>query len=336
MARIAGAVVRRVMDRRALLTGAVTLLVAPLAAKAQPAGRSARVGVLSFGVPESFKEGFRQGLLDHGYVEGRDVVIEHRWASGQTGRLAGLAADLVRQNVDVIVARATPSVQAAAAATRSIPIIMATAGDALGTGLVSSLARPGGNVTGLSLALIELAGKTVALFREAVPHIRSIACLVHRDDPLHRGFLGEVESSARRIGLRLRAFTLGSAAELGGVLAAVGRDEAIGVVVQPIFAVDPQVRTALVRLTLEYRLPSVSGLRRFADAGGFIAYASEFADTPRRAAAYVDRILRGARPGDLPVQQPTHFELVVNLGTAKALGLTVPPSVLARADHVIG
>jgi len=324
------------MKRRAffaLVSG--SLLAAPRAVEAQQAGNAARIGVLSFGVPEPFREGFRQALLEHGYVEGRNVMIEHRWASGQTERLAGLAAELVRRNVDLIVASATPSIQAAAAATRSIPVVMAAAGDALRTGLVNNLARPGGNVTGFSLALVELAGKTVSLFREAVPHLRRIACVVHREDPLHRGFLSEVESSARRIGLHFRPFTLGNTTELGGALASIGRDEATGVIFQPIFVVDPQVRATVVRLTLEYRLPSVSGLRRFAEAGGFVAYASEFSDLPKRAAVYVDKILKGARPGDLPVEQPAHFQLVFNLKTAKALGLTIPPSLLARADQVI-
>jgi len=323
------------MDRRTVLAGAIAVLAAPLTAEAQPAGKAARIGVLSFGVPEPFREGFRQALLEHGYVEGRNLMIEYRWASGQTARLAGLAAELVRQNVDLIVASATPSIQAAAVATRTIPIVMAAAGDALRTGLVNNLARPGDNVTGFSLALIELAGKTVALLREAVPHVRRIACVVHREDPLHRGFLGEVESSARRIGLHFRPFTLGNATELGGAFAAMGRDETTGVIFQPIFAVDPQVRATIVRLTLEYRLPSVSGLRRFAEAGGFVAYASEFNDLPKRVAVYVDKILKGARPGDLPVEQPTHFQLVFNLKTAKALGLMIPPSLLLRADHVI-
>jgi putative ABC transport system substrate-binding protein len=324
------------VDRRAFLatlTGG--LLAAPLAAEAQHAGKAVRIGVLSFGAPEPFREGFRQALLAHGYVEGRNLMVEYRWASGQTERLAGLAAELVRQDVDLIVASATPSIQAAAVATRTIPIVMAAAGDALQTGLVNNLARPGGNVTGFSLALIELAGKTVAVLREAVPHVRRIACVVHREDPLHRGFLSEVESSARRIGLHFRPFIMGDVRGLGGALASIGRDEATGVIFQPIFAVDPQVRATVVRLTLEYRLPAVSGLRRFAEAGGFVAYASEFSDLPKRAAAYVDRLLKGARPGELPVERPTTFELVINLKTAKALGLTIPPSLLQRADQVI-
>ena len=323
------------MDRRTVLAGAMAVLAAPLTAKAQQAGKAARIGVLSFGVPEPFREGFRQALLEHGYAEGRNLLMEYRWASGQTDRLAGLAAELVRRNVDLIVASATPSIQAAAAATRTLPIVMATAGDALRTGLVNNLARPGGNVTGLSLALIELAGKTAALLREAVPHVRRIACVVHREDPLHEGFLSEVEGSAKRIGLQFRPFILGNATEVGGALASVGRDPATGVIFQPIFAVDPEVRSTIVRLTLEYRLPSVSGLRRFAEAGGFVAYASEFSDLPKRAAVYVAKILNGARPGTLPVEQPTKFELVINLKAARSLGLTIPQLMLARADQVI-
>jgi len=323
------------IGRRAFIAGVAGMLSAPLAAETQPPKKVARIGVLSFGVPEPFREEFRQALLEHGYSEGRNLMLESRWASGRTDRLAGLAAELVRQNVDLIVASATPSIQAAAVATRTIPIVMAAAGDALRTGLVNNLARPGGNVTGLSLALIELAGKTVALLREAVPHVQRIACVVHREDPLHQGFLSEVESSARRIGLDVRPFILGNVTELGGMFASMGRDAATGVICQPIFAVDPDVRRTIVRLTLEHRLPSISGLRDFAEAGGLVAYASEFTDLPKRAAVYVDKILKGTRPGDLPVEQPTKFELVINLKTAKALGLTIPHFVLVRADRVI-
>jgi putative tryptophan/tyrosine transport system substrate-binding protein len=322
------------MDRRAFL-GTLAGLPAWHSAQAQPASRRVHLGVLSFGVPEPFRDAFRHALLEHGYAEGRNVTIEYRWANGHTARLAGLAAELVRQNVDLIVASATPSVQAVMAATRTIPIVMATAGDALGTNLVTNLARPGANVTGLSLALIELAGKTVALLREAVPHVRNIACVVHRDDPLHRRFLGEVESAARHIGLGFRPFSLKGIAELNDAIASVRRDKNTGIIFQPIFAVDPQVRATIVRRTLELGLPSVSGLRRFAESGGLVAYASEFSDLAQRAAVYVDKILKGAKPGDLPVEQPTKFELVINLKTARALGLTIPPSLLQRADQVI-
>ena len=323
------------MERRVFLAGTLTVLVAPVVLEAQQADKIARIGVLSFGAPEPFREGFRRALVDLGYVEGRNVVIEHRWADGQTDRLPMLAAALVRANMNLIVASATPSVQAAIEATRHIPIIMAAAGDALRTGLVTNLARPGGNVTGLSLALIELAGKTVELLHEALPRATRFACVVHSDDPLHREFLDEAESSARRLGLQFRSVILGSVGELETALGSIARDRVGGVVVQPIFTVDPEVRSTLVRLTLKHRLPAVSGLLRFAEAGGLVAYASEFSDLPKRAAIYVDKILKGAAPGELPVEQPTHFQLVFNLKTAKTLGLTIPLPLLLRADHVI-
>jgi len=323
------------IERRAFLASTLTVLAAPVILEAQQAGKVARIGVLSFGAPEPFREGFRRALVDLGYVEGRDVTIEHRWADGQTDRLPMLAAALVQANMNLIVASATPSIQAALEATRHIPIIMAAAGDALRTGLVTNLARPGGNVTGLSLALVELAGKTVEVLREALPRARRFACVVHRDDPLHREFLAEAELSARRLGLQFRPAILGSARELDTTLGSIARERVGGVVVQPIFSVDPEVRSTLVRLTLKHRIPAVSGLRSFAEAGGLIAYASEFSDLPRRAAIYADKILKGATPGDLPVEQPTHFQLVFNLKTARTLGLAIPRSVLLRADHVI-
>ena len=326
------------MERQVFLAGTLTVLVAPVVLAAQqPAKVAARIGVLAFGAPEPFRADFMRALRDLGYIEGRDIVIEHRWADGQMGRLAALAAELVRANVTIIVASSTPSVQAAMEVTRHTPIIMAAAGDALRTALVTNLSRPGGNVTGLSLALVELAGKTVDLLRETLPRATRFACVVHRADPLHRAFLGEAELSARRLGIAFRPAILRSAAEpeLDEALGAIAKDRVGGVVVQPIFTVDPEVRSALVRLTLKHRLPAVSGLRRFAEAGGLVAYASEFSDLPKRAAVYVDKILRGARAGELPVEQPTHFQLVFNLRTAKALGLTIPRPLLLRADHVI-
>jgi putative ABC transport system substrate-binding protein len=306
-----------------------------LAGVAQPTGRIARIGLISLGDTGPSRDALLRALAELGYVEGRNIEIEQRSAAGQPERLAGLAGELVRAKVDIIVASATPSVQAAMTATKSIPIVMATAGDALGTRLVDNLARPRGNVTGFSLALIELAGKTVSLLREAVPHLKSIACVVHRQDPLHRGYLREVEATSKRIGLEFRPLVVSTTAELDGAMATVGRGSTTGVIFQPIFLVDATARAAIVRLALEYGLPSVSGLRRFAEAGGFVAYSSEFDDLPRRVAGYIDKILKGARPGDLPVEQPTRFELIINLKTARALGLTVAPSVLSRADNVI-
>ncbi len=314
---------------------ALAALAAPLTLEAQQPHKGARIGVLSFGAPEPFRGGFRRALAELGYVEGRNVVIEHRWASGQADRLPILAAALVGANVNVIVAAATPSIQAAIEATPNIPIVMAPAGDALGTGLVANLARPEGNVTGLSLALIELAGKTVQILREALPGTTRIGCVVHREDPLHRQFLAEAESAAGRLGLEFRHAILRSSGELDAALGSMARDKVGGIVVQPIFSVDPEGRSALVRLMLKHRLPAVSGLRRFAEAGRLIAYASEFSDLPRRAAVYVDKILKGATPASLPVEQPKRFQLILNLKTAKALGLSIPGAMLLRADHVI-
>jgi putative ABC transport system substrate-binding protein len=265
------------IQRRAFLAGTLTGLVAPLTPKAQQPDKVARIGVLSFGAPEPFREGFRRALVDLGYVEGRNVVIEHRWADGQTDRLPMLAAALVRANVNLIVAAATPSVQAAMEATRHIPIVMAAAGDALRTGLVTNLAPPGGNVTGRSPALIELVGKTVELLREALPRATRFACLVHREDPLHREFLAAAE----------------------------------------------------------HRLPSFSGEPLAAEAGMLITHGASIPDTCQRAAAFSDRILKGAKPADLPVEQPTRFELVINLRTARPLGLALPPAILLRADRVV-
>src|SRR5262245_14075020 len=217
---------------------------------------------------------------------------------GQTDRLPALAGALVRANVNVLVAAATPSIQAAMEATHHIPIVMAAAGDAVRSGLVPNLARPGGNVTGLSLALIELAGKTVELLREALPRVTRFACLVHREDPLHREFLSEAQSSARRLGLDFRPVTLRSVGELAAALGSIAAEKVGESVLQPIFTDDPEVRSTLVQLTLKHRLPAVSGLRRFAEAGGLVAYASEFSDLPERAAICVDKILQRRNAGE--------------------------------------
>ena len=322
------------LDRRRFLP-AVLALALPFPLAAQPADRIARIGVLSFAAPEPFKTPFRKALAELGYVEGRNVAIDLRAAGGDTDRVAELAAELVRANVNVIVANTTPGVQAATRATDRIPIVMAPAGDALRTGLVSNLARPGGNVTGLTLALVDLAGKSVELLREALPRATRLAALVHRQDPLHREFLAEAESSAGRLGVGFRPAIVSSAGELDATFQSLARDAVNGVVVQPIFAVDAETRAAVVRLSLKHRMPAVSGLSRFAKSGGLAAYASEFADLGGRAAVYVDKILKGAKPGDLPVEQPTRFELVFNRKTARTLGIEIPRALLLRADQVV-
>jgi putative ABC transport system substrate-binding protein len=319
------------VDRRSALAAGAALLVGPSLAQA----RTRRIGVLLFGEPEPWLAQLRAAMADLGYREGRDVVFEVRAARGRLEHLRALAVELVQLDVDVIVANATPSIDAAARATSRIPVVMATAGDALRTGIVASLARPGGNLTGLSLSLIDLAGKTVAMLHEALPGARRVACIVHRDDPLHAGFLAEAAASAQRTGLSFVPATLDGDAMLGPTFAALARDGVHGTIVQPIFILADHQRERIVGLQLEHRLPTIAGLRRFADAGGFMAYASEFPDLQKRAAGYVDRLLRGARAAELPIEQPSRFDLVVNLRTASALGIAVAPDLLARADQVL-
>ncbi len=318
------------MNRRRALAGAAAALAWPAFARAQSGRR--RVGLLMFGSPEPFARRFRAALDASGW---RDVEILLRSAGGRVERTAALAEDLVTRRVDVIVANATPSIEAATAATRTIPIVMAAAGDALRTGLVDSLARPGGNLTGLSLALVDLAGKTVALLHDALPSAKRVACVVHSDDPLHRGFADEAARSARDLGLDLAPVVLDDASAMPDAFASMARRGVQGVIVQPILILDDAKRDAIVQLQFAHRIPAISGLRRFADRGGFMAYAAEFPDVAERAAGYVDRLLRGARPAELPVELPSRYTLVVNVGTARRLGIDVPAGLLARAEAIV-
>jgi putative ABC transport system substrate-binding protein len=331
-----------VISRRALVVGAAaTLMSSQAVAAAQDREPSAirshpaRIGALTFGTFETRLDALREGLRGLGYAEGRDFVLEPREGRGQPRRLTSLARGLVALDVDVLIGNATPAVEALRAATSSIPIVMAPAGDALGSGLVRSLARPGGNVTGLSLALVEMAGKTVELLHVVVPGAKHLACLVHENDPLHVPFLAEAEAAAGRLGVAMRPAVVRAAAEIEAAVGAMVSEGVDAVVVQPILVVHPADRSRVITLALRHRLPTASGLAAFAEAGGLLTYASEFKDTWRRAATYVDRLLKGARPGDLPVERPPTFTLIINLQTAHALGLTIPPSVLARADRLV-
>jgi putative ABC transport system substrate-binding protein len=242
---------------------------------------------------------------------------------------------LVALEVEVLIGNSTPVIEALKTATSTIPIVMAPAGDALASGLVTNLARPGGNVTGLSLALVEMAGKTMELLHTVVPQARRLACLVHEKDPLHVPFLAEAEKAAGRLGLPIRPAIIRAAAEVQAAFGAMAAESVDAVLIQPIFVVHPNDRARLIALALRHRLPTASGLASFAEAGGLVTYASEFKDTWRQAALYIDRLLKGARAGDLPVERPTTFNLVINLKTARALGLTIPSSVQARADRLI-
>jgi putative ABC transport system substrate-binding protein len=330
------------MRRRPLLAGVLSVLVSsPYTAAAQSIGspsarrRTPRIGALAFGTFESRLDSLREGLRELGYVEERDFVLEPREAGGRETRLASLARELVALRVDVLIGNSTPVIEALKAATSTIPIVMAPAGDALGSGLVANLAWPGGNVTGLSLALVEMAGKTMEALHTVVPQTKRLACLVHEKDPLHAPFLAEAETAAGRLGLPMRAAIIRAAAEVEAAIGALASEGVGAVLIQPILVLDPNNRSRLIALALRHRLPTASGLVSFADAGGLLTYASEFKDTWRQAGVYVDKLLKGARAGDLPVERPTTFTLVINLRTARALGLTIPSSVLARADRLI-
>ena len=320
------------MDRRAFLGLATGALVpVTLAAPAHAAGAPARVGVLTFTESsEVLREAFRQGLRDLGYTEGQNIVVEWRAAEGSPERARVLAAELVAAKVDIIVANLTPAVQAAKDATRSIPIVMASAGDPVGTRLVASLTRPGGNVTGLTGMSAELAGKRIELLRELLPGLRRAGLLVNPSNLFAEPLIAETRAAAKRAACPLVVVEVRRPADVAGGFASLKRQRAGAVIV------DAAVVTwGAAELAVQHRLPSISNQRAFVDAGGLMSHAASGTDIQRRAASYVDRILKGANPGDLPVEQPTRFELVINLKTAAALGVTVPPSLLARADRVI-
>jgi putative ABC transport system substrate-binding protein len=316
----------------ALIILASIIHVAPTAPGAQPA-KVPRIGVLLLADLELVQSSFREGLRDVGLIEGQNILVEYRSAVGQVDRLTDLAVDLVRLKVDVIVARATPAVQAAKRATTEIPIVMAPAGDPVGTGLVASLGRPGGNVTGLSATSADLGGKLLQLIREARPSITKVVVLMHRTDPFARPFLEQIKSASGRVGVDIRAVVVGGADEFDSAFTAIAKERAGGLVIQPILATK---RAA--DLALKQRLPSITtgvSVRAFPELGGLMSYGANPAEYYRRAAIYVDKILKGAKPADLPVEQPTQFELVINMKTAQMLGLTISPSLVHRADHLI-
>ena len=311
-----------------VLAGCATL-AGPHWARAQQQ-KAAKIGILLVGGREPFAREFDAGLRALGLVEGQNIQFEYRSAGGKLPALAGLAAELVGLNVDAIVASETPAVSAAKRATSSIPIVMAPAGDPVGTGLVASLARPGGNVTGLSAATAELAGKSLELIREILPSVRRVAALADPTNPFSKSFLEQIHLSARSTQIEIHVVNVKSTDTFDAAFADMANNKAEAVIVQPTLP-----RQQAIELALKHRLPSVSGNRAFADGGGLMSYAASLADRYRNAAAYVDKILKGAKPADLPVQQPLKFELVINQKTAKALGLTIPPTLLARADEVI-
>jgi putative ABC transport system substrate-binding protein len=324
------------MDRRAFI-GTLTggLLAAPLVARAQPA-RLPTIGFLSPTTPslDSHRVGaFVQRLRELGWIEGRNVAIEYRWGEGRIERLAEIAAELVRLKVNVIVTSGTRQVVAAKQATSVIPIVFAAVGDPVGTGLVASLARPGGNVTGLSLQATDLAAKRLGLLREVVPGLRHLAIMANSDTRAAVVEMREVQATARTLGLEVVTSEIRRPEDIApGFEALKGRAEGLYVCNDPLVTTH---RISVNTLALGVRLPAMYNVREFVEAGGLMSYGPSFLDLYRRTADFVDKILRGVKPADLPVEQPTKFELAINLKTAKALGLTIPPSLLQRADQVI-
>ncbi|HEV2055927.1 MAG TPA: ABC transporter substrate-binding protein [Methylomirabilota bacterium] len=326
------------MDRRTFLS-VLGFLAAPLAAEAQQPAKISRIGFLSPSSPsdppmQHSLEVFRHGLGELGYVEGQNIAIESRWAEGKYDRLPGLAAELVRLKVDVIVTAAVPAIRAAKEATSTIPIVMAVVVDPVATGLVASLARPGGNITGLSNMAPELVGKQLQMLKEVVPKASRVAVLWNPANPGNAPQLREAEAAARTLGVRLQPVEARDPNDFDGAFAAMIRQQA-GALIVLLDVMFTDHRTRIADLAAKSRLPAVYGLSEHAEAGGLMAYSASRAALFRRAATYVDKILKGAKPADLPVERPTKFELVINLKTAKALGLTIPPSLLVRADRVI-
>jgi ABC-type uncharacterized transport system substrate-binding protein len=322
------------MKRRefiALLGGAAAAW--PLSARGQQVGKMPRVGVLvSLSAPHPFTEAFRSGMRDLGYSEASNVAIEWRYADAQFSRAVELASELVGLQVDVIAAYHTPAVKAAMNATSTIPIVMSPAGAPLEMGLVESLAHPGGNVTGLSNMEAELGGKRLGLLREAIPGLARVAVLAAKTDPFTAPFVKDLQSGAAGVGFQLHPVMVSGPGEFEDAFAAMRAAGDQAVVIQPNFL--PQT-AAIVALAAKHRLPILSSYRDTTRAGGLISYSADHAAHFRRAATFVDKILKGTKPAELPVEQPTKFELVINLKTAKALGLEVPTTLLARADEVI-
>jgi putative ABC transport system substrate-binding protein len=314
---------------------ATVFLATASAAEAQQVKKRPRIGVLSSRLgPLPTREGaFQESLRKLGYVEGQNITIEYRYAEEKLDRLPDLVAALVHSKVDVIVAVSTPAIEAAKNATKTIPIIMAGVSDPVETGFVASLARPGGNVTGLSLQSPELSGKRLELLKEVIPKLSRVAFLVHRQDPGHRLFVKEAQDAGQSLGMQIQPLAVAGFEEIEGVFPAMVRERIGGLVVQPIFIGTHGLRIA--ELAARNRLPTISDPREFADAGGLMSYGPSRAALWQRAATYVDKILKGTKPADLPVEQPTKFEFVINLKTAKQIGLTIPQSVLFRADKVI-
>jgi putative ABC transport system substrate-binding protein len=325
------------MNRRTFLSAlSGSLLAAPLAAEAQQTGKVYRVAFLGSTSPSGYAsqmEAFRRGLRDLGYVEGQNLVIEFRWAQGKNERLPELAAELVRLKPDVLVTHGPPGALAAKRATDTIPIVLGAIGAAVETGAVDGLARPGGNVTGLSFFVLELNAKRLEVLKEAVPRVGRVGVLLKRDNPANKPVLRAMEDAAQTLKLQLQPIEVRDPADLESAVSTLrkGNADAMAVHEEAMLIAEAGRIADLAR---KHHLPTV-GFVEYARAGGLLAFGVNFSDLWRRAAGFVDKIFKGARPADLPVERATKFELIINLKTAKALGLTIPPSLLQRADQVI-
>ncbi len=332
-----------------LVTFGISLLWTPLVATAQQPGKVYRIGFLSASsppipsVPRPLLDAFWQQLRDLGWIEGQTIAIEYRWAAGHVDRLPALAAELVRLQVDLIVASGgSPAIQAAKDATASIPIVMTGHADPVRLGLVASLARPGGggNLTGVSNTQLELADKHLELLRTLLPTLSRVAFLGYSGAGVPRPFIAknpfieDAQDAAERLGIQLQPVVIGSVEEMESAFAAMSREGAEALMVQPLFTTLGQGQR-IADLAMKHRLPTISAGGSFVDVGGLLFYGPDFLASYRRVAHYVDRILKGAKPADLPVEQPMKFELIINLKTAKALDLTIPPTLLFQADKVI-
>ena len=332
----------RRLSRRAFVSSVAALAAShaivfkPQSAYAQQPALPRRIGILLMAFSPESKEAqaFRQTLRDAGYSEGRDVVIEWRSANGNYDRLPELVADLVQRNVDVIVVMTTVAAQAVKRATSTIPIVMVIVADPVGSGLVASLARPGGNVTGLSVMLADLTAKRLQLLKETIPRLTRVAVLWNPVTPWHPKVIEDLKSVAPSLSIEVSFVGVRTPEEIGPAFSAMTRAHA-----QALYVLGDAFfhshRVTLLKLASKVRLPVISGSRPFADAGALMSYGPNYEDVFRQSSGYVDKILKGAKPGDLPIEQPTKFELVVNLKTAKALGITIPQSILVRADEVI-
>jgi putative tryptophan/tyrosine transport system substrate-binding protein len=325
--------------RAALATAlAAILFAAPLAAEARQPGKVPRIGLLDYRTPDEARlawwDGFRRQMGELGHVEGRTVSFERRWARGEVKRLPGLATELVRLDVDTIVTAGTPALLAAHAATTTIPIVMAPGGDPVELGVVASLARPGGNVTGITSLTAELTAKRLELLRELLPNGSLLAVLWDPTSGDARLAIRETQAKAERMRLKVRTYAATTPGDFDHAFSAMAMDRAGGldVATSPMFFTE---RRRIADLALKHRLPLMVGSREYAEAGALASYGTDYVDLFGRVATYVDKILNGAKPADLPIEQPTKFQLVINLKTTKALGLTIPQSLLLRADQVI-